>query len=725
MLALQAEEGEGSGNSSKPQPPPFTAQPTHEEPIPNIESSSPQKTQSPRQALNKDTELPQTSVPIPNDSSNIAKIQSTTTPTEIESHYIPISAPSTSQLPTSSPSMQTTPVAEEAATMPHDSPLPRVHSLGSDEGSMTLNELMTQRRHEHDFKESDFEFIAPEEDYTTNPDISTANVPVSTAGAEVSTASPKVKTAAESLKTKLQLEQERLGLEEALRLQEQLDEEERQRIAKVHKEAITFNAEEWDNIQAQIKADEELAHRLQAQERERYSEADKARLLVELINERKRKFAQQRAEHRRNKPMTQAQQRTYMCNYIKHIGSHTLQQLKKLSFDEVKELFDTTIKRVNTFTPMESDDTVPKVVAGSSKIDVKQELNQEIPEEGMNVEALQTKYPIIDWKVYTEDSRKYWKIIRVGNHIEVYQIFKDMLKNCDSDDLVKLWSLVHERFNSIEPTEDKERELWVELKRLFKPDDDDILWKLQRYMHDALKWKLYDTCVVHHVSTERGHDIFMLVEKDYPLTRALMTLMLSNKLQVDEYSVMADELLRKIFILANKPRQDDKGIKWLDVEEPLDLVNISEELVYESKNGYEYRGRNFMGLGRDMYVFVRNISYVMDFTILENIKTNIDPSLSNVVFGRPFIEIVCLAINRKYGLMTFTDGIKEITFKTPYKDLERSELSSEGHDLLSSRIILSEDDYDRGCRKPSDLENGFYKDTIMLGPEYVTGMDDE
>ncbi|GKE12123.1 hypothetical protein Tco_1415674, partial [Tanacetum coccineum] len=30
---------------------------------------------------------------------------------------------------------------EEAATMPHDSPLLRVHSLGSDEGSMTLHEL--------------------------------------------------------------------------------------------------------------------------------------------------------------------------------------------------------------------------------------------------------------------------------------------------------------------------------------------------------------------------------------------------------------------------------------------------------------------------------------------------------------------------------------------------------------------------------------------------------
>nr|GEX58146.1 hypothetical protein [Tanacetum cinerariifolium] len=72
--------------------------------------------------------------------------------------------------------------------------------------------------------------------------------------------------------------------------------------------------------------------------------------------------------------------------------------------------------------------------------------------------------------------------------------------------------------------------------------------------------------------------------------------------------------------------------------------------------------------------------------------------------------------------MAFTDGTKEVTFKTPYKDLERSEFSCEGHDLLSSRIIPIEDDYDRGCRKQSDLEDGFYRDTIKLGPEYVTGI---
>ncbi|GJX96523.1 hypothetical protein Tco_0352321 [Tanacetum coccineum] len=78
-------------------------------------------------------------------------------------------------------------------------------------------------------------------------------------------------------------------------------------------------------------------------------------------------------------------------------------------------------------------------------------------------------------EIYTKGARKYWKIIRFGNHTEVYQFFDDMLKAFDREDLVKLWSLVKEKFNSTEPTKDKEREIWVELKRLFEPDTDDEL----------------------------------------------------------------------------------------------------------------------------------------------------------------------------------------------------------------------------------------------------------
>ncbi|GJS73012.1 hypothetical protein Tco_0705853 [Tanacetum coccineum] len=172
----------------------------------------------------------------------------------------------------------------------------------------------------------------------------------------------------------------------------------------------------------------------------------------------------------------------------------------------------------------------------------------------MNVEALQTKYPIIDWEIYTEGTRKYYKIIRVGNNTEVHHFFNDILKAFDGDDLVMMWSLVKENFKSAEPTDDKEREIWVKLKGLFEPDTDDELWKLQKHIHD-LTWKLYDSCEVHHVSIEKGIYIHMLVEKEYPLSRGTLTLMLVAKLLVEQDNEMSRELLRKIFMQAERPRR--------------------------------------------------------------------------------------------------------------------------------------------------------------------------
>ncbi|GJX50513.1 hypothetical protein Tco_0277358 [Tanacetum coccineum] len=123
--------------------------------------------------------------------------------------------------------------------------------------SLVQHDAEVQGRHEHDM-EPDFESTAPEEVYTAEKRVSTAEL-VSTVSTSVSTASAssakdKGKAIMEEsseliqTKTKLQLEQERLGYEEALRLQAELDEEERQRIARVQEEASSFNIEEWDDI---------------------------------------------------------------------------------------------------------------------------------------------------------------------------------------------------------------------------------------------------------------------------------------------------------------------------------------------------------------------------------------------------------------------------------------------------------------------------------------------
>ncbi|GJS41623.1 hypothetical protein Tco_0566666 [Tanacetum coccineum] len=186
-------------------------------------------------------------------------------------------------------------------------------------------------------------------------------------------------------------------------------------------------------------------------------------------------------------------------------------------------LFEKEMKRVNIFVDMDA-----QLVKGSETIESK--VYRAVP------------------KLAARSSK------RVGNHTEVYHFFDDMLKAFDKDDLVMLWSLVKEKFNSTEPIDHKEREIWVELKRLFEPNIDDELWKLQKNIHD-LTWRLYDSCGVHHVSIEKGIDIYMLVEKECPLSRGTLTLMLVAKLLVDQDNEMSRELLRKIFMQVERPRR--------------------------------------------------------------------------------------------------------------------------------------------------------------------------
>ncbi|GJW86488.1 hypothetical protein Tco_0161828 [Tanacetum coccineum] len=144
MLAIQAEEGEGSGHSSEPQPPPSTAQPNHEEPIPNVVSSSHQKTQTPRQALNHVTEVERAtttaaSLDAEQASGNINRTQSTAIPNVPLPQGIGSGGSPKYQEAIGGSIAQTR--SERVPTQPYDSPLPRVNTLGSDEGSMTLLEL--------------------------------------------------------------------------------------------------------------------------------------------------------------------------------------------------------------------------------------------------------------------------------------------------------------------------------------------------------------------------------------------------------------------------------------------------------------------------------------------------------------------------------------------------------------------------------------------------------
>nr|GEV26745.1 putative reverse transcriptase domain-containing protein [Tanacetum cinerariifolium] len=70
-------------------------------------------------------------------------------------------------------------------------------------------------------------------------------------------------------------------------------------------------------------------------------------------------------------------------------------------------------------------------------------------------------------EVSQEDLKEMMQLVPAeeGGSTAVYQFFVDMLKHVDREDLNQLWTLVKETLSIKHATSDKEKELWVELKR--------------------------------------------------------------------------------------------------------------------------------------------------------------------------------------------------------------------------------------------------------------------
>nr|GEZ80081.1 hypothetical protein [Tanacetum cinerariifolium] len=151
-----------------------------------------------------------------------------------------------------------------------------------------------------------------------------------------------------------------------------IDEEER--IAREKNEANRAIIEEWDDVQATIDVNRQLAEQIQTQEREKLSIEERFKLLIELIESRRKYFTTQRAEEIRNKPPTKAQQKSLMCTYMKNMEGFKQKDFKGKSFDDIKKIFDKVYKRVNTFVYMNTKNveeilkkTQAEVIEGSFK----------------------------------------------------------------------------------------------------------------------------------------------------------------------------------------------------------------------------------------------------------------------------------------------------------------------------------------------------------------------
>nr|GEW91515.1 hypothetical protein [Tanacetum cinerariifolium] len=216
------------------------------------------------------------------------------------------------------------------------------------------------------------------------------------------------------LKKKAQIS---LDEELAFKLQAEHEEEE-ERISR--EKALKANIAEWDDFQAMMDADYELAARLQEEKQGELTIKEKSRLF-----------------------------------------------LKNKSFDEVKKAFNKTMSWINSFVSMDTE--VVKDRAEGSEIkaeesskrareDLQQESTKKQKVDGdqeatklkrcleivhddkddvtIDVEPLSFKSPtIIDYKIHKEGRKSYFQIIRADGSSQMYYTFSKMLKNFNKEDL--------------------------------------------------------------------------------------------------------------------------------------------------------------------------------------------------------------------------------------------------------------------------------------------------
>ncbi|GJR69206.1 hypothetical protein Tco_0015271 [Tanacetum coccineum] len=134
---------------------------------------------------------------------------------------------------------------------------------------------------------------------------------------------------------------------------------------------------------------------------------------------------------------------------------------------------------------------------------------------------------------------------------------------------------------------------------------------------------------------------------------------------------------------------------------------------------------NFTGRIRGMHVFIRNFTYIVDFMIVEDISSIIDPRLSQVVLRRPSVEISNMTYDPPEGVVRFVSKSDEVVYKMPHKIEQYNSLSDLEKEHTKLVYLRNEEDKRRGVDYMMIKILGFYKECLELGPEYLTGVKDE
>nr|GEW28622.1 hypothetical protein [Tanacetum cinerariifolium] len=191
--------------------------------------------------------------------------------------------------------------------------------------------------------------------------------------------------------------------EAALKLQAEFDEEQRlareRERAQKKQEANIALIETWDDVQAKIDVDHQLAERMQEEEQQELIDEEKATLFMVNIFKDFRTELVQRKEKEKRAGEELIQKRTKKQKVEDDKKTAKLKQLMKIILDKEKVAID----------------AIPLAVKSLG---------------------------IVDWKIHKERNKSYYQIIRDDGKSKMYMFFSQMLKSFDREDLEDLYKLV-------------------------------------------------------------------------------------------------------------------------------------------------------------------------------------------------------------------------------------------------------------------------------------------
>ncbi|GJW59658.1 hypothetical protein Tco_0108993 [Tanacetum coccineum] len=149
------------------------------------------------------------------------------------------------------------------------------------------------------------------------------------------------------------------------------------------------------------------------------------------------------------------------------------------------------------------------------------------------------------------------------------------------------------------------------------------------------------------------------------------------------------------------------------VIEYFDTFPTRDELTYHKKLNHREdvnRGvSNFTRRIKGMHVFIGNFTYIMDFMIIEDISSIIDPRLSQVVLGKPFVEISNMTYDPQEGVVRFTNKNDKVAYKMPHKIKQYKSLSNLEKEHTKSVYLRNEEDKRSRVEYVISKILGFYK----------------